>query len=92
MKLATWNVHRLTRTTSVRMSRARPYLDAINADIWVLTETGEEVRGGVDEDLVALAHRALVARLRPRALRGGARCPASSCSIHRLRNGAALAE
>lgn len=43
MKLATWNVQRLTRITSVRMSRVRPYLDAINADIWVLTETGEDV-------------------------------------------------
>jgi len=46
MKLATWNVQRLTRTTSVRMSRVRPYLDAINADIWVLTETGEDVSPG----------------------------------------------
>ena len=43
MKLATWNVQRLTRVTSVRMGRVRPYLDAINADIWVLTETGEDV-------------------------------------------------
>jgi endonuclease/exonuclease/phosphatase family metal-dependent hydrolase len=46
MKLATWNVQRLTRATSVRMSRVRPYLDAINADIWVLTETGEDVSPG----------------------------------------------
>ena len=84
MKLATWKVQRLTRTTSVRMSGVRPYLDAINADIWVLTETGEDVSPGpgyqgvattefdrashdpgrgVDEDLVALAHRAFGARL-----------------------------
>jgi|CXWL01.1.fsa_nt_gi hypothetical protein len=53
MKLATWNVQRLTRTTSVRMSRVRPYMDAINADIWVLTETGEEVAPGPDYQGVA---------------------------------------
>jgi hypothetical protein len=46
MKLATWNLQRLTRTTSVRMSRVRPHIDAVNADVWVLTETGEEVSPG----------------------------------------------
>lgn len=46
MKLATWNLQRLTRATSVRMTRVRPCLDAINAGTWVLTETGEDVSPG----------------------------------------------
>lgn len=46
MRLATWNLQRLASPAGARMSRVRPYFEAIDADVWVLTETGEEVSPG----------------------------------------------
>lgn len=48
MRLATWNLQRLISPAGARMSRVRPCLEAIEADVWVLTETGEEVSPGPD--------------------------------------------
>ncbi len=46
MKLATWNLQRLTSPASARMSRVRPHMEAVSADVWVLTETGDNIAPG----------------------------------------------
>jgi len=38
MKLATWNLQRLTSSASARKSRVRPYMETVSADVWVLTD------------------------------------------------------
>ncbi len=46
MKLATWNLQRLVSPSDRKMAPIRAHMDAVNADIWVLTETGEEISPG----------------------------------------------
>ncbi len=48
MKIATWNLARPVNPTGVRAARIRDWLNAIDADVWVLTETHDGVTPGSD--------------------------------------------
>jgi hypothetical protein len=46
IRIATWNLRRPRNATSTRASKLLEWIQNINADVWVLTETHESIRPG----------------------------------------------
>lgn len=53
MRIATWNVERPKNATSTRSKRILTKLREIDADIWVLTETHDDISPGPEYDYLA---------------------------------------
>ena len=55
MRIATWNLERQGRPGSARAARQREWMDRVDADVWVLTETHRELAPAEGVEGVACA-------------------------------------
>lgn len=53
MKIATWNLERPKTASGARVSRLREHMVSVAADVWILTETHEDLAPGVDYNCAA---------------------------------------